>query len=76
MAENSKNVLHGTKLTGLWPKNTFLSRSSKKLQIWHGTTLLLVMSETHDGKNYDDDHHDDKTMVISIWQWKWPRESV
>ena len=38
MAENSKNVLHGTKLTGLWPKKTFLSRSSKKLQIWHGTT--------------------------------------
>ena len=39
MAENSKNVLHGTKLTGLWPKKTFLSQSSKKLQIWHGTTL-------------------------------------
>ena len=44
MAENSKNVLHGTKLTGLWPKKTFLSQSSKKLQIWHGTTLLCKTS--------------------------------
>ena len=40
MAENSKNALHGTQLTGLRPKKTFLSRSSKKLQIWHGTTHM------------------------------------
>ena len=38
MAENSKNALHGTQLTGLRPKQTFLSRLSKKLQILHGTT--------------------------------------
>ena len=43
MAENSKNVLHGSKLTGLWPKKTFLSQSSKKLQIWHGTTHLALV---------------------------------
>ena len=38
VAKNGRNALHGTQLTGLRPKKTFLSRSSKNLQFWHGAT--------------------------------------
>ena len=40
VAKNGRNALHGTQLTGLRPKKTFLSRSSKNLQIWHGATHI------------------------------------
>ena len=53
MAKIGQNALHGTQLTGSGPKKPFLKRSSKKLQIWHGTTRFYSVSVPPEAKCMD-----------------------